>query len=275
MPARQHLLARQRRWAEAVGQAVDDKGYLPTVEANLYRPLSESAQQDFAHGSGAELVDTPTRPAKMRALHSSSALAVNVFDHWQERDTGPLLRALGIDGRLVALRFEAQYPTGLGGTPPNLDVALTLTDDRVVAIESKFSEWLTPKPRSRKPFSRSYFPPGEGVWARRGLPRCQALAVALDAGADHYQLLDAAQLLKHALGLATHLAAGFELLYLYFDQPGQESDWHRAEVVDFAGRVDPALQFHALSYQDVFRALERTAVEPAYLEYLRARYLAP
>lgn len=172
MSTRHELLARQRRWAEAAGHVVDERGYLPSVEANLFRPLSELAQRDFAHGSGSELVGTPTRPAKMRALHSSSALAVNVFDFWHGRDAGPLLRALGIDGELAALRFEAQFPTGLGGTPPNLDVALDLADGTVVAIESKFSEWLTPKSPNHQQLSAAYFKAGAGVWARRGLPGC-------------------------------------------------------------------------------------------------------
>ena len=33
----------------------------------------------------------------MRALHSSSALAVNFFDYWTNKDKSPLLSALGID----------------------------------------------------------------------------------------------------------------------------------------------------------------------------------
>ena len=33
----------------------------------------------------------------MRALHSSSALAVNFFDYWTDRDKTPILSALGID----------------------------------------------------------------------------------------------------------------------------------------------------------------------------------
>lgn len=273
MSARADLLARQVRWARGAGLTVDARGYLPGVEANLYRPLSVSARLNFTHGSGSELVDTPTRPAKMRALHSSSALAVNVFDEWQGRDAAALVVTLGLDGTLASLRFEAQYPTGCGGTPPNLDVALMFADGRVVAIESKFSEWLTPKTHGRSPFSASYFPGGVGRWERRGLPQCQALAEALASGERRYAFLDAAQLLKHALGLATNHAPGtYRLLYLFCDQVGRESAMHLAEAADFAGRVDGALGFRAMRYQDLVAGLERAGAAASYIDYLRGRY---
>ncbi len=273
MTTRAGLVARQRQWAQSAGHPVDARGYLPTVDANLFQPLSRSARSDFNHGSGSELIDTPTRPAKMRALHSSSALAVNVFDHWQGREAAPLLAALDLTGTLASMRFEAQYPTGCGGTPPNLDVALTFDDGRVVAIESKFSEWLTPKAHGRAPFSPAYFPGGTGRWERRGLPRCQALAQALASGERRYVFLDAAQLLKHALGLATHGAAGkFRLLYLFSDQPGHESATHLAEVADFTARMDDGLGFRGMRYQDVFNRLDPATTDAGYLAYLKGRY---
>ncbi len=274
MSTRSDLLVRQIQWARAAGHSVDARGYLTTVDANLYQPLSAAARECFTHGSGSELVDTPTRPAKMRALHSSSALAVNVFDHWQGRDTTALVTALGLTGTLASLRFEAQYPTGCGGTPPNLDVALTFADGQVVAIESKFTEWLTAKTHGRAPFSTIYFSGGAGRWARCGLPHCQALAEALASGERRYAYLDAAQLLKHALGLATHhTTGGFGLLYLFCDHAGYESATHLAEAADFAGRVDRTLGFRAMSYQDLVNRLEQTGADVDYRSYLRNRYL--
>lgn len=82
----------------------------------------------------------------MHALHSLAALAVNVFDYWTDRALEPLVSVLGLQGRAMKLAFECQFPTGLGGTPPNLDVAIFFQDTSLTAIESKFSEWLTPKP---------------------------------------------------------------------------------------------------------------------------------
>ena len=81
--------------------------------------MSGQAKAAFERGSGAELLDTPSRPAKMKALHSSSALAVNFFDYWAGTDSSPLQRALDLESQIVKVDFEAQYPTGLTGSPPN------------------------------------------------------------------------------------------------------------------------------------------------------------
>ena len=158
MKSKQQLLNRQRSWAESVGLDVDGRCYLASVDANLLQPLSMRSKQSFENGSGSELQDTPSRPAKMKALHSSSALGVNVFDYWVDRDTSALLSALGLDsGSLDAITFEAQFPTGLKGNPPNLDVALAYSDGHVIGVESKFSEWLTPKSKNKEPFKSKYF----------------------------------------------------------------------------------------------------------------------
>ena len=63
--------------------------------------------------------DPKYSPAKMKALYSSSDLAVNVFDYWSQHDVAPLAAALALDESILSVAFEAQYPTGLGGNPPN------------------------------------------------------------------------------------------------------------------------------------------------------------
>jgi len=96
----------QVAWARSRGLFPDVKGYLPALSDNLFRgALSAGAAKSFTAGAGGELTDTAAsgkrrfRPAKMRALHSSAALAVNVFDHWMEPPHAALFAALG-------------YPTG-------------------------------------------------------------------------------------------------------------------------------------------------------------------
>ncbi|MDY0211739.1 MAG: hypothetical protein RBR06_01890 [Desulfuromonadaceae bacterium] len=177
MSKKSEILRNQRAWAKSVGLKSDEKGYLPTYEANLFQSMNPETKTSFDQGSGAELVDTARYPAKMRALHSSSALAVNFFDWWVANSNGPLLEALGIQSPAgCRVRFEAQYPTGLPGNPPNLDVTLGLPDGEIIGIESKFTEWLTPKPKSKNQFKGKYFPEDPGVWSLVSLPKCQALA---------------------------------------------------------------------------------------------------
>ncbi len=274
MTSKRALLRTQRQWATAHGQKPDARGYLSSVDDNLRQPLSARALADFVDGGGAELNDRPDAPAKMKALHSSAALVVNVFDYWSELDCEPLLRALEIDAGLrVPLRFEAQLPTGLPGNPPNLDVLLELTNGASVGIESKFTEWLTPKRTNRPPFKPKYFENGAMLWTRNGMPHCQALVAGIASGTERFRVLDAAQLLKHVLGLAAHGPGRFALVYLYFDWPCPAAKAHRDELARFGDRVGTELGFRALTYQALFSRLVRCGtVDAQYLGYLEARY---
>ena len=273
MSSRTDLLKQQRAWALAHGLEPDARGYLADVFSNLLQPMSDQAKAAFERGSGAELLDTPSRPAKMKALHSSSALAVNVFDHWAVSDPSPLQRALDLESQIVNIAFEAQYPTGLTGNPPNLDVTLELAGGYVIGIESKYSEWLSPKPQGKAPFKSKYFPPGSGLWNERGLIRSQELAEQMSRGDVRFRYMDVAQLLKHALGLSTQLGDQFSLYYVYLDWPGEESAVHSEEIEQFNRRVSDELGFVALTYQQLLSALgEEPEVDANYLGYLHSRY---
>jgi len=275
MSARTKLVNRQKNWAISAGLSPDERGYLSKVEDNLQRPLSTKARQAFDNGSGSELVDTPTRPAKMKALHSSSALAVNVFDNFAGGDSAPLAEALSLDSNITDLIFEEQYPTGLGGNPPNLDVVMTLDSGHVLAIESKFTEWLSAKPASKEFFKSRYFPEDNRLWELQGLPRTQKLAESIHDGDEYFRYLDIAQLLKHALGLATKCGSNFSLYYLYFDSDGQESEVHSAEIARFEGFVGKELGFRAMSYQSLFGRVESSGkADQEYIQYLRDRYFS-
>ena len=275
MSSKSELLLHQRSWAESRGLEPDSRGYLTDVASNLLRPMHARTKSAFDSGSGSELQDTPSRPAKMKALHSSSALAVNVFDRWVDGDKVALQAALQLDTAISAISFEAQYPTNLTGNPPNLDVALELADGFTIGIESKFSEWLTPKSASKEPFKSKYFPSGESLWQQRGLPKSQQLAEQMNNSDVQFRYLDAAQLLKHALGMATQLGDRFSLFYMYLDWPGKESAVHIEEIDRFAGLVDSRLGFRVITYQELFSALRGQAgVDSEYLDYLRERYCA-
>lgn len=277
--SRRQLLRQQRRWAEASGLAVDGHGFVRAVEQNLCAPFSTQARLAFEHSGIAELEPRGLQPAKLRALHSSAALVVNVFDHWTERDRTPLQRALALEAGIVSVSFEQRFATGLPGKAPNLDVALELASGHVVGIESKFTEWLTPKRPRREPFKHKYFDGGAVHWTARGLPRCQRLAEDLMRGALRYRHLDAAQLLKQALGLAAQRPGRCTLRYVFLDVRCAQSARHRAELEHFARCVDESLAFSAEPYQALIGRLSEHAAHANargehddYFRYLGERY---
>ncbi len=117
------------------------------------------ASQSLERGAGSEL------SGHMLALHSSSALALNFFDYWTDRDKTPILSALGIDSQGGhSLDFESQFHTGHAGTPPHLDVAMTYGTGCVIAVEGKFTEHLKRSTTGKYNFTTSYFPKSTGRW---------------------------------------------------------------------------------------------------------------
>jgi hypothetical protein len=263
----------QRKWAESIGLVSSARGYLATVEENLFQQLSKTTKKAFDNGSGSELKDTLSRPAKMKALHSSSALAVNFFDYWVDRDLSVLSDSLGLQSKVISIKFEEQFPTGLIGNPPNLDVVLELQDKQVIGIESKFSEWLTPKSKSAPSFKAKYFSDGQKRWKNLGLPEAQKLAEAIYNGEETFVYLNAPQLLKHALGMATKLGNRFSLIYIYFDWDSAESALHRQEIDRFAALIDEVLGFKAMSYQKLFSTMNTIGnADEQYISYLSQRY---
>ena len=67
------IKAHQLAWALRQKFSPDHQGYLPTIQENLFRPLSAQTKAEFQAGAGNEIIDRSSAPAKMRALHSSSA----------------------------------------------------------------------------------------------------------------------------------------------------------------------------------------------------------
>ena len=246
------------------------------IEANLWKPLTDRARRGFERGAGSEL------RKHMKALHSSSALVVNFFDYWTDRNKAALLSALDIDSDgWDSLDFEAQFPTGMRGTPPHLDIAITQSTGGVVAVESKFTEHLKRSTRGKSNFATAYFPEHGGIWTGKGLPACQSLAQELRTeelrrGRQRFEYLDPRQLLKHALGLANQQGNRFSLYYLYYDCPGERPEAHRREIDLFAELVGGEIGFKALTYQEVYKRLRYSGqADSQYLDYLGTRYFGP
>jgi len=209
----------------------------------------------------------------MQALHSSSALACNVFDYWRGRDTLALAQALDVPAPICSLGFERKYPTGLRGKAPNLDVVLQPAAGPVLAIESKFLEPYA-RQSAKSGFKAKYCKSEPGLWQVLGYPACQKLARSWYEGHHPNTWLHGEQLLKHILGLS-RTAREWVLLYLWYEVAGETSAQH-AEDIDRFSRcaTGDGVAFKSMSYQELFRRLHRAGEQrdAEYIQYLKERY---
>lgn len=274
MSSKNDLLRKQRRWADERGVRYDARAFVRELADNLRAPLAPAVRAELERGS--ELAARGTMPARIHALTSSAALVINVFGYWRERALAPLVAALGFEGGESArLTFEEPLPTELPGEPPFADVALRWPNGDVVPIESKFTEWLVRRPHNKRVFKEKYFPAGAGagVWSEAALPRCQALAEELQDGRERLKYLNAAQLLKHVLGLKKLGRHRTAVVYLYYEWPGREADAHRIELERVRQRLRPEVDLRVLTYQQLFAALRAVpGIDRGYLDYLAERY---
>jgi hypothetical protein len=247
---------------------LSEKGYASAPEENIL-PGVELGQfeADLEQGDGNEL------ESKFLAAHSSSALAVNCFAPFKD-----VIYDLSLSGAkgFEALQFEKKCPTGLKGRrAPNLDIVAE-AKNRVVAIESKCTEYLSTK---RAKFAPAY---EEQILDERRESAWFGEMLELDAGTVSYRFLDAAQLVKHAFGVARCFkGSSVTLLYLYWEPENAgefpEFEAHREEISRFGERVAGAFpRFEALSYTELWNGWETSQCSPWLSEHIKAlrdRYL--
>lgn len=223
---------------------LDARGYLSDYrDALLDGVPSESFTADLMAGAGNEL------HSKFLAPHSSSALAVNSFGWFFRR---PGLLDLPGHGVQDLVGFEQKFPTGLArAEAPHLDVVLA-NDTGIVVIESKCLEFLSP---GDPKFSERYRTEitderSQGPWYRE-------MVRILEGRGESYRHLDAAQLIKHALGLSYQQERPVTLLYLWWEPANADAfpvfAAHRGEVDRFSrnlGQGQP--NFFAMSYNDLW-----------------------
>jgi hypothetical protein len=268
----------QRAWAIDRSIPMQREDYVAQLNDNLMLgKLNVETREEFQNADGGELNDAGSRPAKMRSLISSSALAVNFFDAWRHAAKERLATALNLGESIERLRFEyrcTDYP--IGPRSPNLDVVITTASGRRVAIESKFLEPYRHRSDGAV-LSEKYLPSGAGVWSAARLPRAQILA---DDKSVRWNYLDAPQLLKHLLGLRSDRSPGeVELLYLWYDTGLDDAIAHRTEVARFADAIaedipENSVPFRAMSYQEIFQPLagDDTQLPSGWTTYMSGRY---
>jgi restriction endonuclease-like protein len=145
-----------------------------------------------------------------------------------------------------------------------------------VAIESKLVEYL--EPREAK-FSPAYEHDIQD-WRRYGVWFKEMML--LQDNTARYRFLDAAQLVKHAFGVArTFAAQRATLLYLFWEPSNHDGfsifEEHKNEIMRFADAVRGAKPpFMAMPYSELWQAWERRNL-PSWLSShvarLRMRYI--
>jgi hypothetical protein len=288
MDGYEYILVKQIEWARNHGISLigsqSDRGrhsYVRHLSLNLFQPLLDDVRAAFMTGDGSEL-GASDLPGKMQAVHSSSALGVNVFQYWLALSEVPVIAAAcGLcspdSDAPSGLRFEAKYPVNDAfRTHPNIDVVIDNRADaqiQALAIECKFSEAYGNYVHGG--IKDRYLKECGALW--EDIPHLRELADSIFPDDAQFKHLHAAQLIKHILGLKRALGHDrFRLLYLWYDVPGEEGSRHRQEVDRFAGTAkSDGIMFHSLTYQELICRMARKlrSRHEAYIRYLTERYL--
>lgn len=285
MKAFEYILSKQVIWARnnkisLIGskRTHGRPAYTLKLEDNLFGPLEQSVREDFERGDGGELSGNPS---KMCAIHSSSALGVNIFQYWLKINQIPTISAAcGFCSKnnniSHDIKFEQKFPIDEEFKhSPNIDVVIKNTDEskfRVFAIECKFSEAYSSQGHAG--LKQKYIKLKE-IWD--GMPHLYNFAKSISPDDHKFYHLHPAQLVKHILGLTkTYGKGGYRLLYLWYDCLGHEGAKHRDEINEFAAILEKdGINFHALSYQELIIRLSTQCLNSHrnYINYISSRYL--
>lgn len=289
MKAYDYICIKQIQWAlnhkiPLIGSkgTLGQPAYTKNLDRNLFEPLEPDVEKSFLNGDGNEIKSSNGNPAKMQALHSSSALGVNIFQYWQKINRLSDIAAackLCRKGNNISKKivFEDKYPIDSNFKySPNIDVVFHNSDKSKVkrfAIECKFSEPYSS--RGHSGLQAKYLVNLQAIW--KDIPYVYNLAKSICPDDNSFVYLHSAQLIKHILGLKKEFGKnGFRLLYLWYDVPGEKGAIHRKEIQDFSDVMkSDNVKFHAISYQELIITLakEFRNVHNDYITYIVDRYL--
>ena len=283
----QYILAKQTEWAknqgmDLIGSKVNRGRHAYTIKLdyNLFQPLLPEVRTSFATGDGSEL-GTSGLPGKMQAIHSSSALGVNVFQYWKSISAVPVVAAAcGFCRRgsevSCDIQFEEKYPINDSfGFHPNIDVVIHNKPEARIqrfAIECKFSEAYGAHKHGG--LKQKYLDCGD-IWD--DIPKLRAFAQRISPDDKEFKHLHPAQLIKHILAMKRQFGRdGFRLLYLWYDVLGEQGKCHQDEVEGFARvAAEDGIKLHSLTYQKLITTLanQLRSGHHEYVRYLTERYL--
>jgi hypothetical protein len=274
---------KQKNWADdnniiLIGSQNNrgEKMYTTSLDYNLFQPLSKETILDFSNGDGNELGNGNT-PGKMQALHSSSALAVNVFDYWKGTvDKALIAKSLRIPSTSIKnIIFEKKYPIIENSIAPNIDVVFEYENGSCSAIECKFTEPFN-KRQGDYGLKQKYL---DGFSRWDVIPEIYNLARTISPDDKRFEKLHVAQLIKHILGLLSHYnykKNKFRLIYLYYGAFGDDGSKHEYEIQEFKKIINKdEIAFQTMSWQELICKLYTNCpiVHDKYIKYIVERYL--
>lgn len=235
------------------------KCYVKENKDNLIEGVTLNLfQKDLEEASGHEF------ESKFRAIHSSSALAVNSFAIIKNKSAFEFLGYKNFD----KIKFEHKFKTGLCGTPPHLDFVL---ENRkvIIGFESKF---LEPLHKTKVIFRNSYNPTNlkylDDFWFRLIKGYKQATL-----------FLDVAQLIRHSIGMINNSnGKKIILVYIYWT-PTNKDDYseykiHQDELDIFAKQMknQKDIEFVSMTYEDLWNIYDKNPDFAIHNTNLRKRY---
>jgi hypothetical protein len=259
--------------------------YTTTLNDNLFQPLIKETETSFLKADGNELNSLPQKKSKMNALHSSSAIAVNVFQYWLSKNKiSQIAHSCGFCDKgnpySLRLKFEEKFQIDKRFRySPNIDIIIENSEKsnyQLFAIESKFSEpFNTYRKNKNNGIDNKYLHLNQ-VW--EDIPELFKCAKEISPENNEFKYFDAVQLIKHILGLKIKDGKkAFRLLYLYYDAYGKDSYYHCQEIEKFTHIAkSDGIKFHSLSYQELITRMYQHYYDKeneAYFKYISDRYL--
>lgn len=283
-----YILKKQIIWAyrnkiKLVGSEITKgrQAYTTSLDDNLFEPLLPETKTEIDNGDGGELKGDANHSAKMCAVHSSSAIGVNIFQYWKNKNISDLAYSLGLcrmdNNSPKEIHFEQKFKiSSKFNFDPNID-ALIFNDNKdkikVFGIECKFSEAYSS--RNHAGLKEKYVTEIPEQW--NDIPNLFDFAKTISPSDTSFHYLHPAQLIKHILGLKKKYGkSGFRLMYLWYDVLGTEGCQHRNEVEKFIkiAKLDN-IKFHSITYQELVIKMQSEFYNgnEKYIDYLTDRYL--
>jgi hypothetical protein len=285
-----YILSKQIQWAKRnniklIGSKVERgfPAYTQKLDENLFEPLASEIRKEILKGDGGEIINKNNLPAKANAVHSSSALGINMFHYWKTSGKiDNIAHACGLCAKenktQTDIHFEQKFVISKTFQKcPNLDVVIENNENaqyKVFAIECKFTEPYSNRKHGGidpKYFGNEIMP----LW--KDIPKLRDLADTISPEDNEFKYLHPAQLIKHILGLKNKYGkTAFRLLYLWYDVLGEEGYVHRTEIEKFSAytKADD-VKFSSISYQELITFLAKNyyKTNEKFIDYITDRYL--